>query len=65
MKDDPETIAQYIWSGEFEAQAYNMEENYLQELQDRFSRNLADEAQIRELIGEIELERKKRDGLVF
>lgn len=52
-KEDIKGLTHLIWSGKLEADIYNLEEAYLEDLQDRLDRKLADEARVRELFSEI------------
>jgi hypothetical protein len=47
-KDDPDEIVQWIWSGRLEAELYQMDERFLNQLQDELERDLIDERQVRE-----------------
>lgn len=47
-RDEPELIAERIWSGKLEAELYNLEERFLEQLQDELERNLTDERTVRE-----------------
>jgi hypothetical protein len=62
-KDHPEELAHLLWSGELEADLYNMEERFLAELAERLSRGRTDEAQVHQIVGEIAraAERRRRD----
>ena len=53
MSDTPEEITRYIWSGSFEKELYNMEESFLNNMEELYSRELSDEAFIREKFSEI------------
>lgn len=53
MSDTPDEITKYIWSGSLEKDLYNMEENFINHLGDIFTRELADEAFLREKFSEI------------
>lgn len=52
-KDDLKGLTHLVWSGRLEADMYNMEEAFLNDLQERFDKNLADEARVREVFSEI------------
>lgn len=58
---DPDEAARYIWSGEMEGFLYNMEEKFLNDLQDQLDRNLMDESQIRQSFAEILQLKRKRE----
>ncbi|MCD6397313.1 MAG: hypothetical protein J7L71_07210 [Spirochaetaceae bacterium] len=51
-KDSPIEITKKIWSGKLEAELYNMEEKYMEDLEFQLDRGLIDEAWIRELFAE-------------
>jgi hypothetical protein len=56
-------LARLIWSGKLEAELYEMEERFLQELQGKLDRGTRDEAQVRALLREAAAEcRKGREG---
>ena len=44
-----EELAQLIWSKGLEDELYNMEESFIEDLQDQLERNLIDESHIREI----------------
>lgn len=50
--DTPMEITKNIWSGKLEADLYNMEEKYLENISSQFERGLVDEAWIREQFAE-------------
>lgn len=58
---DPIEAARYIWSGELEGFLYNMEERFIHDLEDQYSRNLLDEGNIRTTLEEIRMMKIKRD----
>ena len=47
-RDEPLHITERIWSGRLEAELYDLEERFLQRLQDELDRNLIDERSVRE-----------------
>ncbi|RKX81070.1 MAG: hypothetical protein DRP58_12335 [Spirochaetes bacterium] len=51
-KEKPIEITKIIWSGKLEADLYNMEEKYMEDLEFQLERGLIDEAWIRELFAE-------------
>ena len=55
-----EQIVRYIWSGELADNLYNMEELYINSLQDHLERNITDESNIRDFFAEAELASNKR-----
>ena len=59
-KDHPQDLAHLIWSGELEADLYEMEERFLADLQEQLDRGQTDEAQIHQIVGEIARAAAKR-----
>jgi hypothetical protein len=51
-KENMDLITRRIWSGKLEANLYNMEERYLEDIMSRLERGLIDEAWIREQFAE-------------
>ena len=51
-KDTPLEITSKIWSGKLEADLYNMEEKYLENIDSQLERGLVDEAWVREQFAE-------------
>jgi hypothetical protein len=47
-RDEPLRITERMWSGRLEAELYNLEERFLERLQDELDRNLIDERSVRE-----------------
>lgn len=58
--EDRKELIRYIWSGELETVLYNMEENYINTLQDQMDRNITDESDIRDIFKEAEMAAIKR-----
>lgn len=61
---DRKELIRYIWSGELENNLYNMEERYIETIQEQMDRNITDESDIRNIFKEAEmasLRRKKND----
>ncbi len=52
LKAAPEELTKYIWSGQLDTDLYNMEETYLNEIEDSFESSRADESSIREQFAE-------------
>lgn len=52
LKSSPEELTKYIWSGQLDTDLYNMEETYLNEIEDSFASNRLDESSIREQFAE-------------
>lgn len=44
---DEKEVIRYIWSGEMEAFLYNMEERFLQDLQEQYDKKKMDESHLR------------------
>lgn len=61
MKDEPEEMTRFIWSGRLEGELYGMAERFIDELQDRLDRNLTDEGLIRTMISEIVAKKRERN----
>jgi hypothetical protein len=59
-KDKKKDLIRFIWSGELEGELYNMEEQFVEDLQDEMERNLQDEPHIRAYLNEIGAARDKR-----
>lgn len=59
-KEDLPALTHLLWSGRLEADLYNMEETFLEDLQDRVDRNLTDEVEVRELFSEIRAAKESR-----
>ncbi len=60
--DTPGELTRLIWSGELNDGLYNMEERYLQELQDQMDEKTLDESHVRDILKEMEIDRRKRLG---
>ncbi len=60
-KDDEKELARVIWSKSLENQLYNMEELFLEDLQDQLDRNLSDDVKIREIFSEADALKRKRN----
>ncbi|MDC7222394.1 MAG: hypothetical protein PQJ60_01570 [Spirochaetales bacterium] len=59
-QQEPDLLARYIWSGELEGDFYDMEEKLISDLQDQLERDVIDETRLRDLMGEMDFLRKKR-----
>lgn len=59
-KDNKKDLIRFIWSGELEGELYNMEEQFVHDLQDEMERNLQDEPHIRAYLNEIDAAKDKR-----
>ena len=51
-KEEPNDLTHMIWSGKLEGELYNMEENFLSEIESQLERNLIDEPWIRDQFAE-------------
>ncbi len=60
MANEQEELSIYIESGKLEVDLYNMEENYLAELQDLSDRNKMDDVNVREIFNNIVMLKRKR-----
>lgn len=60
FKNDQVGLTKYLESGQLEVDMYNLEENYLEELQDLVDRNKIDEVNIRETFNKIVMLKKSR-----
>jgi len=61
---DRKELTRYIWSGELADNLYNMEEIFIDSLQEQMDRNITDESNIRDIFKEAELAsiKRKRSG---
>lgn len=62
MQENPDEITRFIWSGEMSDELYNMEESFLQTLQDQLDEKTLDEAHLRDTLSEMEASRRRRQG---
>lgn len=60
LKSNESELVKLIESGELEDKLYNMEERYLEELQDLLDRDKIDEVNIRESFNEMLILKRKR-----
>ena len=60
MSKDLNELTKYIESGQLESEMYNMEENYITEMQDLADRDKIDEVDIREVFNKVELLKRDR-----
>jgi len=58
--EEHDELVQLIWSGKLSDRLHNMEENYLEELQDHLNREIIDEAGIREILADAYALKNKR-----
>jgi hypothetical protein len=58
----PAELARFIWSGKLEAELYDAEERFVEELQRRTDAGSMDEAALREVMREIAAEKRRRKG---
>lgn len=61
FRNDQEGLAEYISSGQLEVDLYNMEEKYLQDIQDLIDRGKIDDVNIRETMNEMVILKRKRE----
>ena len=55
-------LTQLLWSGKLEAELYHMDERFLDEVQEKLSLRIIDEAEVRKTLSEIrEAKRRRRD----
>jgi hypothetical protein len=59
-REDPHGLARLIWSGKLESELYNMADRYIEEKKEELSRDLIDEARLRETFREALRVRKER-----
>lgn len=53
-------LVDYIWSGRLSDDLYNIEERYLEDLQDQIDRGLLEETGLREILAEAYAQKNKR-----
>lgn len=58
--DDPEGLIRLIWSKNLEDELYDMEERFIRDVDDRFERRMIDEPKLRQIIRDIQREKKRR-----
>ena len=61
-KTRPAELTRLIWSGKLEAELYNAEERFLEELQRKADSGRMDEHGLREVAREIAVEKRRRRG---
>ena len=59
-RENPHGLARFLWSGELESELYNMADRFVEEKREELRRNLTDEAQLREMLGEAAQVKKRR-----
>ena len=59
-RETPIDLTRMIWSGGIENELYNMEERYIEDLQDDLNRDFRDEARIREILNEVDAAKRVR-----
>ena len=60
-QEEPHALAKLIWSGEVESELYNMADRFIEEKREELSRNLTDEARLRETLREaLTVKRERR-----
>jgi hypothetical protein len=58
----PVELTRLIWSGKLEAELYNAEERYLDELQRKVDAGMVDEHALREIVREVSSAKRRRQG---
>ncbi len=58
--ESPDDLIRLIWSGTLSDRLHNMEEGYLEELQDQLDRSIIDETGIREILADAYALKNKR-----
>jgi len=58
--EEHDELVQLIWSGKLSDRLHNMEEAYIEELQDHLNRDIIDEAGIREILADAYALKNKR-----
>lgn len=59
-RDEPERIVERLWSGKLEAELYNLEDQFLEQLQDELSRGLTDERAVRDHLDQARMLKMRR-----
>lgn len=59
-RDNREEITRRIWSGELEAELYDLEERYLKRLDDELARGLTDEQAVRDQLEHARMAKLRR-----
>ena len=59
-RDHPDELAHLVWSGELEADLYEMEDRFLADLQEKLDRGRTDQAQAHQIVREIARSAEKR-----
>jgi hypothetical protein len=59
-QENVDELIQLIWSGKLSDQLHDMEEKYIEDLQDQLDRDILDEAGIRETLAEAYAQKNKR-----
>jgi hypothetical protein len=60
FKDHEYDLTTLIWSKKLETELYNMEEQYLSDLQEDLDNKYIDEVDIRNILSEVVMEKRKR-----
>ena len=58
--DNREELVKLIWSGRLAEKIHNMEETYIEEIQDQLDRDLMDETDVREILADAYALKNKR-----
>lgn len=59
-QDKPEELTRLLWEGSLDDELYEMEERFLEDIQQQINRETIDEPKVREIIGEVRLAKNKR-----
>lgn len=60
VDEGPEALAQRLWAGSIGDELYDMEERWMRDRGDRFSRTILDEGHLRDELSGMDLDRIKR-----
>jgi hypothetical protein len=60
MQKAPRDITAYLWSGTLEGELYNIEERFLESLQEEFDRSIKSEAELRDIFSQIHAKRDQK-----
>jgi hypothetical protein len=59
-RDRLDDLCRLIWSGRLEADLYNMEERFIEDLQEKLDKRQSDESEVRKILAEIVAARSLR-----
>jgi hypothetical protein len=54
-RDDPDQLVRRIWSGSLESELYNLEESFLERVQEELDRGITDEQAVRDQLEQARL----------